>query len=101
MAPPPPTVPLAPPPSSPQFTPQRISKPDYGLREDVLLPWYAELGRQYTATPYNTWQGNDTLLYLYEASAFAAGEARYSGDPKPARLARHRPVPANATPVSP
>ena len=62
-----------------QFTKQRNSKPDFGLREDILLPWYTELARQYTATPYGTpWAGNTTLLTEYESIAWHAGEDRYS-----------------------
>jgi hypothetical protein len=62
----------------PQYTKQRVSRPDYGLREDVLLPWYRELARQYTAQPYGAhWAGNRTLIELYESLAWTAGEDRW------------------------
>lgn len=38
----------------PQYTRQRISKPDYGLREAIMLPWYKDLADQYMASPYGT-----------------------------------------------
>jgi hypothetical protein len=55
-----------------------VSKPDYGLREEILLPWYWELSNQYMQHPYNAWPGNRTLLRYYERLAFDAGERRYS-----------------------
>ena len=62
-----------------QYTKQRVSRPDYGLREDVLLPWYTELARQYTAQPYGApWHGNRTLIRLYETLAWTAGEDRWA-----------------------
>jgi hypothetical protein len=35
-----------------QYTRQRISKPDYGLREAIMLPWYKDLADLYLASPY-------------------------------------------------
>ena len=62
-----------------QFTKQRAAKPDFGLREAILLPWYGELARQYIARPYGTpWQGNASLLAAYELAAFDAGETRFN-----------------------
>jgi hypothetical protein len=55
-----------------------MSKPDYGLREAILLPWYNTLADQYLLTPYGTWGGNATLLSHYETSAYDAGESRHS-----------------------
>lgn len=62
-----------------QYTKQRHSPADWGLREDVLLPWYYELARQYTAAPYGGWQGNQSLLALYESMQEGVGEVRGSG----------------------
>jgi hypothetical protein len=54
-----------------QFTRQRSSKPDWGLREAILLPWYTELAAQYLARPYGApWTGNSTLLASYEQRAW-------------------------------
>ena len=64
-----------------QFTKQRISRPDYGLREDVLLPWYATFAAQYIATPYNSWTGNRSLIEQYESLAWYGGEDRYGKNP--------------------
>ncbi len=55
-----------------------MSKPNYGLREVIYLPWYTALADQYLSTPYGGWQGNATLLHVYEASSFQAGESRFS-----------------------
>jgi hypothetical protein len=63
---------------SPQYTRQRISQPDFGLREDILLPWYHTLMQQYVARPFGSWSGNATLFVEYEASAKAHGERRDS-----------------------
>ncbi len=55
--------PPPPPPSRapPQYTNQRRAKPDYGLREEILLPWYTEFANQYLALPYGaTWAGQAT-----------------------------------------
>ncbi len=44
----------------------------------MLLPWYRELARQYTAQPYGAhWAGNRTLIELYESLAWTAGEDRW------------------------
>ena len=59
-----------------QYTRQRSSKPDYGLRDAILLKWYHMLAEQYCAQPYGSWTGNVSLLAAYEARAFAAGEDR-------------------------
>jgi hypothetical protein len=59
-----------------QYTRQRSSKPDYGLREAILLEWYRQLADQYCARPFDSWAGNATLLEVYEARAYAAGEDR-------------------------
>lgn len=64
-----------------QFTKQRTSRPDFGLREDILMPWYTELMHQYTATPYGEWSGNKTLLDLYEHYAWLGGEIRHGRSP--------------------
>lgn len=64
-----------------QFILQRASRPDFGLREDVILPWYEELAKQYCARPFGGWQGNRTLLLLHDDMQAALGERRYSGDP--------------------
>jgi hypothetical protein len=59
-----------------------VSRPDFGLRDDVLLPWYRELAAQYTARPYGApWLGNRSLLHAYEAMAYAAGEDRFGVNP--------------------
>lgn len=60
----------------PQYTKQRVSKPDYGLREDVLLPWYSALADQYVRSPLDSWKGNATLIALYDQLARAAGEEK-------------------------
>ncbi len=61
-----------------QFTPQRQSTPDFGLRESILLPWYEELAKQYLARPFGIpWAGNASLLALYEQLAYDAGENRF------------------------
>ena len=45
----------------------------------MLLPWYRELARQYTAQPYGAhWAGNRTLIELYESLAWTAGEDRWA-----------------------
>lgn len=67
-----------------QFLLQRYSSPDFGLREDVLLPWYTELARQYTSssTPFGGWSGNRTLFAYYEslqAEADSPPEPREEG----------------------
>ena len=61
-----------------QYTRQRIATPDHGLRESILLPWYTALADQYTTTAFGSWKGNASLLHLYETTAFAAGENRFS-----------------------
>ena len=61
------------------YTKQRHAKSYTGHREDVLLPWYAELARQYTATPYGEWKGNRTLLLLYEDMQAAVQQRRNVG----------------------
>jgi hypothetical protein len=67
----------------PQYTAQRVAKPDYGLREEILLPWYTELARQYLSRPYGAqWTGNRTLLDWYERAAYDAGENRYGMRPR-------------------
>ena len=58
-----------------QYRSQR-EKPAFGFTEDIMLPWYAELAKQYTAGAWNSWRGNVSLLELYEAMAAARGEAR-------------------------
>jgi hypothetical protein len=66
-----------------QFTLQRQSKPDWGLREDVLLPWYEEFTRQYVSRPYgDVWIGNITLFEWYEELAYHAGENRFQAYPR-------------------
>ena len=54
-----------------------MSKPDYGVKEDILLPWYTELMKQYTAGKYGQWAGNDALAEAYEDLAVSAGEKWY------------------------
>jgi hypothetical protein len=61
-----------------QYNKQRQSGPDYGLREDVLLPWFNELADAYTAVPYGGWQGNRTLLLRFEEMMEGVGEKRFS-----------------------
>ena len=61
-----------------QYTRQRIARPDWGLREAILLPWYKELADQYLASPYDSWSGNYSLFTSYEQRAEAAGEVRFS-----------------------
>jgi hypothetical protein len=56
----------------PQYTRQRLSQPDFGLRESILLPWYMALADQYLRTRFNSWAGNTSLLHHYERLAFAA-----------------------------
>ena len=68
-----------------QYTRQRTSKPDFGLREVILLPWYDELAKQYCATEFGGWAGNASLLHLYESMAYSWGEDRYSRSPKDRR----------------
>ncbi|MDR3414459.1 MAG: hypothetical protein P4L87_26435, partial [Formivibrio sp.] len=66
---------------SPQFTLQRQSSPDFGLREDILLPWYHAFADQYVRKPWGGWQGNATLLPLYESMAWKNGEDRFGRFP--------------------
>ena len=61
-----------------QYTRQRIARPDWGLREAILLPWYKELADQYLASPYDSWSGNYSLFTSYEQRAETAGEIRFS-----------------------
>ena len=71
-----------------QYTQQRASKPDFGMRDETLLPWYHELARQYAplSRPYFTeWKGNVSLLRYYEEISFLAGERLHkmsSGPPR-------------------
>jgi hypothetical protein len=54
-----------------------MSKPDYGLVEEVLLPWHFTFMSQYTAGSFGSWAGNATLHALYEDMAIANGQIRY------------------------
>ncbi len=60
-----------------QYTRQRTSKPDYGLIEDVLLPWYYTLMQQYANRPFGGWSGNETMNSLYEQMMLEYGQERY------------------------
>ena len=61
-----------------QYTRQRQSSPDYGLKEEILLPWYQILQSQYTAKPWNGWgEGNATLNAQYEQMAIDYGQKRF------------------------
>jgi hypothetical protein len=64
-----------------QYILQRDSSPDFGLREDVYLPFYEELARQYCATGYGEWRGNRTLLLWYEEMQVGKKEKLYGGWP--------------------
>ena len=57
------------------------SKPDFGLREEILLPWYHLLTNQYMAQPYGRWEGNTTLMKEYHRRAYLHGENQFSGWP--------------------
>lgn len=61
-----------------QYTLQRQSKPDFGLCEEVLLPFYTELASQYCAVGFGAWAGNASLLTLYEQLAEAARERKHA-----------------------
>ncbi|MDR3740405.1 MAG: hypothetical protein P4L40_15435 [Terracidiphilus sp.] len=65
-----------------QFTTQRSSRPDFGLREDVLLPWYHAFTEQYTRVAWGQWAGNASLLALYEDMAWEHGENRFGTWPE-------------------
>ena len=61
-----------------------MSRPDFGLTDEILLPWYHEFARQYTSAsrPYGSpWTGNTTLFRLYEHMAYLAGEVRFGSRP--------------------
>ena len=72
-----------------QYTRQRSSKPDFGLREEILLPWYHVFTRQYMASPYGEWGGNSTLLDVYKRIAWLHGEDPFSRWPKGNRFKGH------------
>lgn len=63
-----------------QYTRQRSSKPDYGLHEGVLLPWYKELQEQYVKTKWGEWPGNHSLIEYHERLATAQGMRRFGKD---------------------
>jgi len=62
-----------------QFYGQRLLGPDFGLRDEILLPWYYEFALQYAAQPFGEWKGNLSLINLYDQMAANWTEVRFSG----------------------
>ena len=64
-----------------QYVQQRLERNGFYIDDDVILPWYHELARAYTATPYGAWKGDRQLLVKYNALVKEAGfkwhELRY------------------------
>ena len=64
-----------------QYAHQRVERNGFTIAEEVILPWYLELARAYTATPYGAWKGDRQLLVKYNALVKEAGfkwhELRY------------------------
>ena len=69
-----------------QYTLQRMSTPDFGLVEKVLLPWYNEFTRQYVNQAWGGWRGNASLFAQYQRIAWANGEDLFAGYPKTRKL---------------